>query len=86
VPVDVSAAWARVGEQMANAWENIEKRANKTIQTGEKDKVNPWVERTQWLPYLVGIEQADLITCIEEPVAKPDPRSENETRLIEAAI
>jgi hypothetical protein len=27
-----------------------------------------------------------LITCIEEPVAKPDPRSENETRLIEAAI
>jgi hypothetical protein len=43
-------------------------------------------ERTQWLPYLVGIEQADVITCIEEPVAKPDPRSENETRLIEAAI
>jgi hypothetical protein len=29
-----------VGEQMAKAWENIEKRANKTIQEGEKDEVN----------------------------------------------
>jgi hypothetical protein len=46
-PTDGSAAWARVGEQMAKAWENIEKRANKTIQEGEMDKVNPWVERTQ---------------------------------------
>jgi hypothetical protein len=29
---------------MTKAWENIEKRANKTIQEGEKDEVNPWVE------------------------------------------
>jgi hypothetical protein len=29
-----------VGEQMAKVWENIEKRANKTIQEGEKDEVN----------------------------------------------
>jgi hypothetical protein len=29
-----------VGKQMAKAWENIEKRANKTIQEGEKDEVN----------------------------------------------
>ena len=41
VPTDGDAAWARVGEQMAKAWENIEKRANKTIQEGEKDEVNP---------------------------------------------
>jgi hypothetical protein len=43
------AAYARV---VAKAWENVEKRANKTIQEGEKDDVNLWVERTQWLPYL----------------------------------
>jgi hypothetical protein len=41
VPVDSSAAWARVGEQMARAWKNIEKQANKTIQEGESDEVNP---------------------------------------------
>jgi hypothetical protein len=41
VPVNSEAAWARVGEQMAKAWENVEKRAQNTIQDGERDKVNP---------------------------------------------
>jgi hypothetical protein len=41
VPVSGEAAWARVGEQIAKAWENVEKRENKTIQEGEKDEVNP---------------------------------------------
>ena len=86
MPVGSNAAWALVGKQMAKAWENVEKRANKTIQEGEKDEVNPWVERTQWLPYLVGTQRADLIACVEEPVAKLDPRSDNEDELIEAAI
>jgi hypothetical protein len=44
------------------------------------------VERTQWLPYLVGIEREDLLACIEEPVAEPDPRSSDEGELVEAAI
>jgi hypothetical protein len=51
VPIDGDAAWAQVGEQMAKAWVNVEMRAQNTIQEGEKDEVNPWVERTQWLPY-----------------------------------
>ncbi|KAI0616127.1 DUF3505 domain-containing protein, partial [Pyrenophora tritici-repentis] len=59
VPVDGAAAWARVGEQMAKAWADIEKRAQTTIQDGERDEVNPWLERTQWLPYLVGMERPD---------------------------
>ena len=41
VPVNSEAAWAQVGEHMAKAWENIEKRAQNTIQEGEQDKVNP---------------------------------------------
>jgi hypothetical protein len=86
VPVDGGAAWARVGEQMARAWENIEKRAYKTIKEGERDEVNPWVERTQWLPYLVGLERSDLLACIKEPVAEPDPRSDDEAEPIKAAI
>ena len=61
---------------MAKAWESIEKRAQNTIQDGERDEVNPWLERTQWLPYLVGMERPDLLACVEEPVAEPDPRKE----------
>jgi hypothetical protein len=49
-----------VGEQMAKAWEKVENRAHKTIQEGEHNEVNPWVERTQWLPYLLGIERSVL--------------------------
>ena len=71
---------------MAKAWERVEKRAISTIQAGERDEVNPWVERTQWLPYLVGIERADLMACVEEPVAEPDPRSDDEGEPVEAAI
>ena len=86
VPVDSEAAWARVGAEMAKAWERVEKQAASTIQAGERDEVNPWVERTQWLPYLVGMERADLMACIEEPVAEPDPRSNQESEPVEAAI
>ena len=40
VPIHSEAAWARVGEAMAKAWERVEKRAISTIQAGERDKVN----------------------------------------------
>lgn len=86
MPVDGGAAWARVGEQMARAWEKVENRAHKTIQEGERDEVNPWVERTQWLPYLVGLERAELLACIEEPIAEADLRKDEETEPTEAAI
>jgi hypothetical protein len=86
VPVDSNAAWARVGADMAKVWERVEKRAASTIQAGERNEVNPWVERTQWLPYLVGMERADLMACIKEPVAEPDLRSDNEAEPVEAAI
>ncbi|KAG9378482.1 DUF3505 multi-domain protein [Pyrenophora tritici-repentis] len=82
----LDTAWARVGEQMAKAWADIEKRAQTTIQEGERDEVNPWLERTQWLPYLVGMERPDLLACIEEPVAEPDARQEQQAEPVEAAI
>jgi hypothetical protein len=86
VSVNGDAAWARVGAEMAKAWERVEKQAQSTIQEGERNEVNPWVDRTQWLPYLVGIERADLMACIEEPVAEADPRSDVEAEPTEAAI
>jgi hypothetical protein len=70
VPIDGEAAWAKVGEQMAKAWANVETRAQNTIQEVEQDEVNPWLERTQWLPYLVGMERPELLACIEELVAQ----------------
>jgi hypothetical protein len=86
VPIDGEAAWAQIGEQMAKAWANVETRAQNTIQEGERDEVNPWVERTQWLPYLVGIERPELMACVEEPVAEPDPRQEQQAEPVEAAM
>jgi hypothetical protein len=38
------------------------------------------------LPYLVGLERAELLACIEEPVAEADPRKDEEAELTEAAI
>jgi hypothetical protein len=32
------------------------------------------------------MERSDLLACIEEPVAEPDPRSNNKAEPIEAAI
>jgi hypothetical protein len=84
--VDDDAAWARVGAEIAKAWERVERQVASTIQAGERDEVNPWVERTQWLLYLVGMERADLLACIKEPVAEPDPRSDDEAKPVEAAI
>ncbi len=90
VPVNGDAAWAQVGEEMARAWANIETRAQNTIQEGERDEVNPWLERTQWLPYLVGMERPELMACIEEPVAELDPRGrhgdEQRAEPVEAAM
>jgi hypothetical protein len=80
------AAWAQVGDQMARVWESMGKRAQDTIQEGEKDEVNPWLERTQWMPYLVGMGRPALLACIEQPVANPDPEQEREAEPVEAAI
>jgi hypothetical protein len=48
--------------------------------------VNPWVERTQWLPYLVGIERPKLMASVKEPVAEADPRQEQQAEPVEAVI
>jgi hypothetical protein len=48
--------------------------------------VNLWLERTQWLLYLVGIERPDLLACVEEPVSDADPRKDKEAEPVEAAI
>ena len=52
--------------------------------------MNPWLERTQWLPYLVSMERPELIACIKEPVAKLDPRGrhrdEQRAKPVEAAM
>jgi hypothetical protein len=82
VPVDGEALWAQLRKKVTGKWASIEKRAQTTIQKGEKDEVNPWLERTQWEPYLEGMERPDLIACISEP--NVDPKGDEEP--VEAAI
>jgi hypothetical protein len=53
---------------------------------GEREEVNPCVERMKWQPYLMGMDRAELIACIEEPVAEPDPRNNDKGKPIEAAL
>jgi hypothetical protein len=65
-----------VGEEMAKAWEGIQKRAATTIQEGTQDKVNPWLERTGWLPYLGGLKRLELLASIKEPNVDPDKDEE----------
>jgi hypothetical protein len=38
------------------------------------------------LPYLVGMERPELMACVEEPVAEPDPRQEQQAEPVEAAM
>ncbi|KAF2741676.1 hypothetical protein M011DRAFT_497939 [Sporormia fimetaria CBS 119925] len=45
-----------------------------------------WETRTQWLPYLVGMERPNLLACIEEPVTDPDARKDEEAETVQAAI
>jgi superfamily II DNA helicase RecQ len=88
VPVNRDAAWAQVGEEMTRVWANVDKRAQDTIQDGERDEVSPWLDRTQWEPYLVGMERPELLACIEEPNPDPapDPQADQAPEPVEAAI
>lgn len=82
IPTEGEAAWARVREEVAKTWDNVQRKARTTIQDGERDEANPWLERTGWQPYLMGLERPDLLASIEEPSIDPDKNDE----LAEAAI
>jgi hypothetical protein len=38
------------------------------------------------LLYLVGIERPELMACVKEPVAEPDPRQEQQAEPVKAAM
>ncbi|KAL1640735.1 hypothetical protein SLS61_010230 [Didymella pomorum] len=76
VPIEGEAAWARVGEEMAKTWANVEDRAKTTIEDGEKDEAAPWLERTGWLPYLNKLDRPELLASVEEPNIDPEKDEE----------
>lgn len=80
--IDGEALWAQIRDKVTSKWAEVKKKAWTTIQKEEKDKVNPWLERTQWQPYLVRLKRSNLMACIKEP--NTDPKKDEE--LIEAAI
>jgi hypothetical protein len=69
-------------KKVTGKWASIKKKAQTTIQKGERDEVNPWLEQTQWEPYLEGMERPDLMACISKP--NVDPKGEEE--LVKAVI
>jgi hypothetical protein len=38
------------------------------------------------LPYLVGMDRLELMACIEEPIAEPDPRKEQQAKPVKVAL
>ncbi|GME47471.1 uncharacterized protein LTHEOB_12917 [Neofusicoccum parvum] len=75
-------AWNKANQN----WEELEKRARATIEDGEKDEVSPWLDRTQWLPYLARLNRDELLASIEEPNANPDRPEEPAAAAIWKAI
>ncbi|EOD42854.1 putative dna helicase protein [Neofusicoccum parvum UCRNP2] len=75
-------AWNRANEN----WEELEKRARATIEDGEKDEVSPWLDRTQWLPYLARLDRDELLASVEEPNTTNNPDRPEEEEPVAAAI
>ncbi|KAK7178445.1 hypothetical protein PSPO01_15506 [Paraphaeosphaeria sporulosa] len=63
----------RPNPNMDKAWDNVQKRAETTIQNGALDEVNPWLERTGLMPYFLGMERPELLASVEEPKAEEEP-------------
>ena len=76
IPTDDDALWMQLCNKVTRKWAEVEKKVQITIQEGEKNEVNPWLERTQWHKYLIELERPDLLECIEEP--NIDPKKEEE--------
>ena len=72
----------RVWGQAIRKWAEMKKKDAETIQQGEKDEANPWLERTGWHIYLSGFDIPSLIALIAEPNIDPDADEEP----VEAAI
>lgn len=49
------ALWSQLRDRVVSTCADVERRAWSTIQPGEADEISPWLERTQWHPYLVGL-------------------------------
>ena len=61
----------------------MQQNAAAAIEEGERDEVNPWLERAQWQPYLMGIDRDDLLQSIREPSIDAD---EGEAEPVERAV
>ncbi len=80
--VEGQALWNQIRSRAEKCWAEMEKKSLETVQEGEKDEVNPWLERTGWHKYLKGLNMPKLFDSVEEP--NSDPEAEEEP--VEAAI
>jgi len=61
------AAWNQLYSQASIQWRALMVKTHSTIQEGAADEVNPWLERTGWLKYLIGLDRQELMASIAEP-------------------
>jgi hypothetical protein len=63
--------WEQIKQEVNAKFELIQHEAKKTIQGGEKDEVNVWLERTRWESYLKGYNREELLAAVEKPDSNP---------------
>ncbi|KAK3077427.1 hypothetical protein LTS18_010292, partial [Coniosporium uncinatum] len=77
VPTDKGARWAEIQAKVEKRLAEMRQKAQDTIREGEKNEVNPWLERTSWQDYLKNLERPDLLACIEEPIVDEGQSAQN---------
>ena len=64
--------WERIQQDAQRRLKAMEEEANNTIQEGEKDEVNRWLERTGWDRYLMGFNRDELVEVVRKPGGNKD--------------
>ena len=45
----------------------MKEQQDRMIQEGERDEVNPWLDRTRWVQYMDGLNCDRIVQLIQEP-------------------
>lgn len=67
------SAWEEKMLELQQSTKAVAVRDQQIIQQGSANEVNPWLERTGWLSYLVNLDRIQLLSSIVEPDATTEP-------------
>jgi hypothetical protein len=66
------SSWEKVKREVNAHFDSMQDEAKKTIQGGEKNEVNPWLQRTGWEVYLKDYNREELLASVEKPGGNPE--------------